>query len=624
MRSRKLLAGRSKTKRQIAGRSPWSRPHADGRIRRTADLVPVILDERLAFSTPGSSSASLLTLPFGTGSILGHLLGQLAELATGRIVIVSPEGSPATYESCLDSAGPVVLRRISPQELEDVFSGCETSDDLLIVQPRCWPLAGYDFAAFRRHCRGHQGVLHAVAAGEHRQEIREHVECDASGYVRRVQRLYESTNWPGIASQSILCSLIPGWAARELHCGCLGELRSELAARGVFTQDIPVASEVRDLRKQADLLDLSNRMIDQALSGPSGNGYGLQGPGILVDSGCKIHPSARLVAPVIVQHDAAIEEGVRVIGPTVIGPGTRVRKGSIVARSLLGPGAVVPAKATVCQQVVLDHCLESGTGAVGTRRKSPATPMPERAETLDDRRQELENPEPERRRRFHFAAKRLLDLVAAVVGLLVLSPLFAVVAVLIKMTSSGPVFFAHYREGKDGREFPCLKFRTMVADAHRQQRNLYQQNQLDGPQFKLENDPRLTRIGRFLRQTNLDELPQLINVLLGQMSLVGPRPSPFRENQICVPWRRARLSVRPGITGLWQLCRDRRQAGDFHQWIYYDLAYVRHFSIWLDLKILFYTLLTKGGRRSVPLSRLIRLGDDQAEHVIAAVSEADR
>jgi lipopolysaccharide/colanic/teichoic acid biosynthesis glycosyltransferase len=115
-------------------------------------------------------------------------------------------------------------------------------------------------------------------------------------------------------------------------------------------------------------------------------------------------------------------------------------------------------------------------------------------------------------------------------------------------------------------------------------------------------------MGRILRITNLDELPQLFNVLLGEMSLVGPRPSPFRENQICVPWREARLSVRPGITGLWQVARHDRAAGDFHQWIEYDLLYVQHFTFWLDLKILAATLLTAGGKLGhVSADRLIRL-----------------
>jgi lipopolysaccharide/colanic/teichoic acid biosynthesis glycosyltransferase len=202
--------------------------------------------------------------------------------------------------------------------------------------------------------------------------------------------------------------------------------------------------------------------------------------------------------------------------------------------------------------------------------------------------------------------KRAADLFLAATGLLMLSPLLAVAAALVKLGSRGPVFFGHAREGRRGREFKCWKFRTMVADADQRQRALYKQSQVDGPQFKIKDDPRVTRVGRILRGTNIDELPQLWNVLIGEMSLVGPRPSPFRENQICVPWRRARLSVRPGITGLWQVCRDEdRDKGDFHEWIFYDVTYVRHFSFWLDIKILVATVLTMGGRRSVALGRLL-------------------
>jgi lipopolysaccharide/colanic/teichoic acid biosynthesis glycosyltransferase len=128
---------------------------------------------------------------------------------------------------------------------------------------------------------------------------------------------------------------------------------------------------------------------------------------------------------------------------------------------------------------------------------------------------------------------------------------------------------------------------------------------VDGPQFKIDSDPRITRVGQILRKTNIDELPQLFNVLAGKMSLIGPRPSPFRENQICIPWRQARLSVRPGITGLWQICRSNRALGDFHQWIYYDMLYVRHMSPALDLKILAATLITFGGRWGMPVTWLI-------------------
>lgn len=215
-------------------------------------------------------------------------------------------------------------------------------------------------------------------------------------------------------------------------------------------------------------------------------------------------------------------------------------------------------------------------------------------------------------RRIYPTVKLVVEVAAALVSLLVLAPLFMVIAILIKLDSPGPVFFLDRREGKGGKIFNCIKFRTMFRDAHLVQRSLYTVSDVDGPQFKLANDPRITRIGRWLRLTNLDELPQLINVVLGQMSLVGPRPSPFRENQICIPWRRARLSVRPGITGMWQVCRHDREEADFHQWIAYDIAYVRNQSLMVDLRILAATILTLGGRWSVSESWLLGRGSAMA------------
>ena len=188
------------------------------------------------------------------------------------------------------------------------------------------------------------------------------------------------------------------------------------------------------------------------------------------------------------------------------------------------------------------------------------------------------------------------------IGLVIISPVLLVVALAIKLTSKGPILFGHEREGKDGKIFNCWKFRTMVKDAESHQRLLNSQNDMDGPQFKIEHDPRIMPLGKILRAFNIDELPQLINVLVGQISLVGPRPSPFRENQICVPWRQARLSVRPGITGLWQMCRSERNSADFHQWIFYDMLYVRNMSLWLDFRILVATVLTLGGKWSVSSS----------------------
>jgi len=201
--------------------------------------------------------------------------------------------------------------------------------------------------------------------------------------------------------------------------------------------------------------------------------------------------------------------------------------------------------------------------------------------------------------------KPVLEGALAILGLVLLSPLLLLIAILIKLESRGPVLYGHKREGKDGRVFRCWKFRTMFEGADARERELRARSHVDGPQFKIHGDPRITRIGRWLRPTSLDELPQLLNVSVGEMSLVGPRPSPFRENQLCVPWREGRLSVRPGITGLWQVCRHERASGDFHQWIQYDLLYVRHSSFTLDLKILMATIVTRGGQSHVPLSWLL-------------------
>jgi lipopolysaccharide/colanic/teichoic acid biosynthesis glycosyltransferase len=170
-------------------------------------------------------------------------------------------------------------------------------------------------------------------------------------------------------------------------------------------------------------------------------------------------------------------------------------------------------------------------------------------------------------------------------------PVLPVIAIVIKLNSAGPIFFKAKREGLYGKEFFCLKFRTMMVDADKIQEKLRFKNLVDGPQFKMKKDPRITTVGKFLRDTFIDEIPQFINVLLGQMSVVGPRPSPREENVACPSWRDARLSVRPGITGLWQICRTRRHGYDFQEWIHYDTKYVMELSFRLDLLIYWRTAM---------------------------------
>ncbi len=187
--------------------------------------------------------------------------------------------------------------------------------------------------------------------------------------------------------------------------------------------------------------------------------------------------------------------------------------------------------------------------------------------------------------------KRLFDIAVSLAAIAFTLPLYPPIILAIWLEDGRPFFFGHRRQTLGGRSFSCLKFRSMSKNADHIKKALTTVNQADGPQFYIANDPRLTRVGRFLRRCNLDELPQFFNVLLGHMSLVGPRPSPHRENQYCPAWREARLSVRPGITGLWQICRTRQPGLDFQEWIKYDTQYVLHASWKLDLWILWKTAL---------------------------------
>ncbi len=196
------------------------------------------------------------------------------------------------------------------------------------------------------------------------------------------------------------------------------------------------------------------------------------------------------------------------------------------------------------------------------------------------------------------AGKRMFDLFVAIASLCVLAPVMALVAVAVLFDDGWPIFFGHERQTRGGRNFRCLKFRTMRRNAERLAATYAEQNVCDGPQVFIENDPRVTRLGRTLRRFHLDELPQLLNVVRGDMSLVGPRPSPERENRMCPAWRDARLSVRPGITGLWQVCRTRSPGLDFQEWIRYDMQYVASRSWALDLWIIWRTLCEIAGRRS--------------------------
>ena len=190
---------------------------------------------------------------------------------------------------------------------------------------------------------------------------------------------------------------------------------------------------------------------------------------------------------------------------------------------------------------------------------------------------------------YRLVVKQAFDVLAAAAGLVVLAPLMLVVAVAIKLTSPGPIIYAQDRCGHQKRPFRMFKFRSMVADADTRQRVLEERNEANGPVFKIRNDPRITPLGHLLRRSSLDELPQLWNVLRGEMSLVGPRPLPWRDvRRITRPADMRRFSMRPGLTCLWQV-RGRSNL-DFDRWVELDLEYIDNWSLALDAQILLKTI----------------------------------
>lgn len=285
-------------------------------------------------------------------------------------------------------------------------------------------------------------------------------------------------------------------------------------------------------------------------------------------------PDVRMIAPgVWAGPDAQVQPKVAFAGPVWIGAGRRLDHGL----SVLGPSALWDEAAS---------------------RPKPAQPIWDDLEPLPF--SPLIAPRHQPAGRLYPKLKRVLDVVVSLLIILLTLPIYPLVMLAILLEDGRPFFFAHKRETIGGRTFGCIKFRSMKKNADRVKASLATANQSDGPQFFIAADPRLTKVGRFIRKCNIDELPQFFNVLRGEMSVVGPRPSPFLENQYCPPWREARLSVRPGVTGLWQVRRTRAPGLDFQEWIRYDLEYVEKMGWRIDAIILFKTffVLLRGVFRS--------------------------
>ncbi len=334
-------------------------------------------------------------------------------------------------------------------------------------------------------------------------------------------------------------------------------------------KSISVGGDILDLNTEKGLLLLLSFGLTQNDSRiHGGNGH------IISDS-------ARLFGEIVLGRKVEIGEKAIVAGPAVIGEGTRIGEEAVIHSSIIGPHVSVPQGSIVRNRVITDSRQFSRIPC------QTANNMPDEIGNLNladiGAGQSCFRTWP----RLSYArfTKRIADLIVALVVLVIFAPVLPIIALAVKLSSRGQVFFKDPRQGLHGKPFICPKFRTMLVGADKLQEKLRVINEADGPQFVIADDPRMSKVGRFLRETYLDEIPQFFAVLLGRMSVVGPRPSPESENVLCPFWRDARLSVKPGITGLWQVCRTRRPMKDFQEWIHYDIEYVRNLSMGLDLWI---------------------------------------
>jgi lipopolysaccharide/colanic/teichoic acid biosynthesis glycosyltransferase len=277
--------------------------------------------------------------------------------------------------------------------------------------------------------------------------------------------------------------------------------------------------------------------------------------------GSTISRAARTGSKAWVDSVAHVDRNARIIGPVWVGAGRQISGTDVV----VGPAVLWddPAQRPVPDELRWADIEPTGIG---------------------DRPHLLHAPSSGYR-----ICKRIFDVLFSFLVLVLTLPFYPLVMLAIFLEDGGPFLYGHERETLEGRVFRCWKFRSMRKDADKMTSELQSHNQADGPQFFIENDPRITHVGRILRKTHLDEIPQFINVLLGHMSVVGPRPSPRAENQYCPEWREARLSVRPGITGLWQVRRTRLRGRDFQEWIKYDIQYVEKMGWALDFKLIWQT-----------------------------------
>lgn len=566
------------------------------------------------------ATSTLLTFPVGNELLIDHLLSALKCQGIRAVAVVTCEQDPYVRE---------VVRRIGRSydmtvswHVEPVYRGTggslQTVEDFLdtptflAIHANVY-LRDLDLAAA---LTAHETQRAAITLVTQRLRGNDHdletVEVDPSGLVSRVNILHWSRNR---RSQLMPCGVyvFDRKVLPLIPCDEYFDVNEQLVplvrSQGGSIRAHQIEGGVHAITGPEDFLWLNREILLKDTGGSVRNDGRYNGmDDIVIGENANISPRSFLLGPLVIGSDCVVEDYVQLIGPAIIGSTSHLEKGSLVRESVLRSGTRVQGNARVEYSVVAgDETIPEGM-RVRSTFWATAKPVMHESQRIASQpaanrllqrarlaQRDTGRMPPERDRRSTYGlVKSVFDITAASIGMVLAGPLMALIALAVKLDSPGPVFFSQKRCGKNGKEFWMHKFRTMVPDAEQRQKELRAQNSVDGPMFKLEEDPRITRVGKMLRKTSLDELPQLLNVLRGEMSLVGPRPLAYDEMKFCPTWRDARLSVSPGLTGLWQV--KARNRNRFAEWIRYDLEYVRRHSLLLDLYILVRTarVLLKG------------------------------
>ncbi|MGB2808641.1 MAG: sugar transferase [Sedimentisphaerales bacterium] len=412
---------------------------------------------------------------------------------------------------------------------------------------------------------------------------RDKVRLTAQGKVAGVRRLYSDsakpapvpTDWPHhiFIKTNVLGQVAPDRDLPQSFSDFIKKCRVNV----LTLRAISVGGTVLDLEREDGLLNFCQAKLLKSRNSK-----------VEIQNSNMISPSSRLVGKVLLGKNISIGPKAIVVGPTIIGDNVRIGSSAVINSSIIGSGVCVPQNQLVQNRIIKGPQCNWKRLSRPNSNNSKQICYPKFDLNHQQRAKENYRIWP----RFSYAGcfKRIVDIIAAVTVLVLFAPVFPIIALVIKLTSRGSVFFKDIRQGLRGKDFNCLKFRSMIVGADEIQDKLRSVSEVDGDHYKMEDDPRVNAVGRFFRDTHIDEVPQFLNVLFGQMSVVGPRPSPESENTLCPSWRDARLSVRPGITGLWQICRTRQPMKDFQEWIHYDTKYVRDLSLKMDLWICWQTI----------------------------------